>query len=87
MTLIFMLLLLLEDQLVMVCADILIAGAQTTSNTLDFAFLMMILHENIQCKVQEELDRVFQSDVPIAYSDRIKYVYPPSLHYIHLFVH
>ncbi|KAK9738185.1 Cytochrome P450 [Popillia japonica] len=68
-----------EDQLVMVCADILIAGAQTTSNTLDFAFLMMILHENIQCKVQEELDRVFQSDVPIAYSDRINTPYTEAV--------
>lgn len=61
-----------EDQLVMVCADMLIAGAQTTSNTLDFAVLMMILHENIQNKVQEELDKVCESVVPIEYSHRIR---------------
>lgn len=64
----------LEDQLIMVCADILIAGAQTTSNTLDFAFLMMILHERVQEKVQQELDKIFSKSTPIEYNNRIRYV-------------
>ncbi|GJQ79486.1 hypothetical protein Trydic_g16339 [Trypoxylus dichotomus] len=59
-----------EDQLIMICADILIAGAQTTSNTLDFAFLTMILFKDVQQKVQRELDEVFKSDMPIEYSSR-----------------
>ncbi|KRT81982.1 cytochrome P450, partial [Oryctes borbonicus] len=59
-----------EDQLVMVCADMLIAGAQTTSNTLDFTFLMMILYKDVQEKVQKELDKVYDRDMSVEYSNR-----------------
>ncbi|XP_071445902.1 methyl farnesoate epoxidase isoform X2 [Hetaerina americana] len=45
-----------DDQLVMVCLDMFIAGSETTSNTLQFAFLLAALHPEIQDKVQHELD-------------------------------
>ena len=45
-------------QLVMVCLDLFVAGLGTTSNTLDFAFLMMIHHPDVQRQVQDEIDRV-----------------------------
>lgn len=59
-----------EDQLVMICLDIFVAGSQTTSNTLDFAFLQMILHPDIQIKVQTCLDAAFRTAKNIDYADR-----------------
>lgn len=52
----------------MVCLDIFIAGSQTTSNTLDFAFLMMIVHPDIQRRVQDFLDLEFGTAGAIEYS-------------------
>lgn len=63
-----------EDQLIMVCLDIFIAGSQTTSNTLDFAFLMMILHPNIQSKVQKCLDLAFEDVDYVSYAAKSRYV-------------
>ncbi|KAJ8930072.1 hypothetical protein NQ314_017179 [Rhamnusium bicolor] len=64
-----------EDQLIMVCLDIFIAGSQTTSNTLDFAFLMMILYPDIQNKVQACLDQAFSQTQEINYTDRLRVPY------------
>ncbi|XP_046674335.1 methyl farnesoate epoxidase [Homalodisca vitripennis] len=47
-----------EEQLVMVCLDFFIAGSQTTSNTLSFALLNMILHQDIQERVYQEIREV-----------------------------
>lgn len=64
---------LLEDQLIMVCLDIFFGGAATTSNTLDFAFLVMLLYPNIQKKVQTYIDETIEIDKEnIAYSDRLR---------------
>lgn len=57
----------------MVCLDIFIAGSQTTSNTLDFAFLMMILRPDVQGEVHTCLDRTFGKLEEINYSDRVRY--------------
>ncbi|KAL1130993.1 hypothetical protein AAG570_012234 [Ranatra chinensis] len=46
-----------EEQLTIVCFDLFIAGSQTTSNTLDFALLQMILHPEIQREVQKDIDK------------------------------
>lgn len=56
----------------MVCLDIFIAGSQTTSNTLDFAFLMMILYPDVQKKVQQCIDLELGFAGDINYSDRIR---------------
>lgn len=61
-----------DDQLVMICLDIFIAGSQTTSNTLGFAFLMMILQPEVQEKVHACLDDTFDKKTPIEYIDRHK---------------
>lgn len=53
-----------DDQLIMVILDLFIAGSQTTSNTLDFAFLMMLTRPEIQAKVHAELDKVLMSRTP-----------------------
>ncbi|XP_077302193.1 cytochrome P450 305a1 [Arctopsyche grandis] len=52
------------DQLIIVCLDLFIAGSQTTSNSLDFAFLMMLAHPEMQRKVQAELDEVLMNRTP-----------------------
>lgn len=57
----------------MVCMDLFIAGSQTTSNTLDYAFLMMLLHPDVQTKVQQCLDEEIVKDTLLSYADRYKY--------------
>ncbi|XP_011299261.1 probable cytochrome P450 305a1 [Fopius arisanus] len=47
-----------EDQLLMILIDLFIAGSQTTTVTLDFMFLYMTLHQDVQEKVHQELDSV-----------------------------
>ncbi|CAH1954950.1 unnamed protein product [Acanthoscelides obtectus] len=59
-----------DDQLLLVCLDIFIAGAQTTSSTLDFLFLVMILYPDIQKKVHYSIDNAFQKNESISYQDR-----------------
>ncbi|KAG5896789.1 hypothetical protein JTB14_008365 [Gonioctena quinquepunctata] len=46
-----------DDQLMSLCLDLFMAGAETTANTLGFAMLIMILYPEIQKKVQEEMDK------------------------------
>ncbi|XP_057329953.1 probable cytochrome P450 305a1 [Microplitis mediator] len=50
-----------EDQLLMILIDIFIAGVQTTAVTLDFLFLYMTVHQDIQSKLHDELDSVIDT--------------------------
>ncbi|XP_012880321.1 PREDICTED: cytochrome P450 2D17-like [Dipodomys ordii] len=47
-----------EDNLRMVVLDLFTAGMVTTSTTLSWALLLMILHPDVQCRVQQEIDEV-----------------------------
>jgi len=47
-----------DEQFVIVSMDLFMAGSETTSNTIEFAILYMILHPEIQKKVQAEIDYV-----------------------------
>nr|UEN71136.1 cytochrome P450 4AV17 [Meteorus pulchricornis] len=51
-----------EDQLLMILVDLFIAGLQTTALTLDFLFLYMTVHQDVQCKLHAELDSVIKND-------------------------
>lgn len=62
----------LGSQLMMICVDLFIAGSQTTSTSLQFAFLIMILRPDIQTKIQEDLDRVVGRDRFPNFEDRSK---------------
>lgn len=57
----------------MICMDIFFGGATTTSNTIDFAFLVMVLYPNVQEKVQNCIDSTIDKNKNISYSDRVKY--------------
>lgn len=47
-----------EEQLMAVCLDFFIAGSQTTSNTVSFAIINMIIHQDIQERVYQEIKEV-----------------------------
>ncbi|KAB0792386.1 hypothetical protein PPYR_14345 [Photinus pyralis] len=47
-----------EGQLLAICVDLFVAGSETTTKTLGFAFLYLILYPDVQRKAQEEIDRV-----------------------------
>ncbi|RZB41731.1 cytochrome P450 305a1, partial [Asbolus verrucosus] len=64
-----------DDQLMMICLDLFVAGSQTTSGTLDFAFLMMIMHPEIQSKVQAQIDKHLGNHSILEYSDKYKIPY------------
>ncbi|XP_063236595.1 methyl farnesoate epoxidase-like [Bacillus rossius redtenbacheri] len=51
-----------EDQLLMVCVDLFIAGSQTTSSQLGFALQQILLRPEVQARVHAELDGVLGAD-------------------------
>ncbi|XP_031827989.1 putative cytochrome P450 303a1 [Nomia melanderi] len=51
-----------ESQLLAICVDLFMAGSETTSNTLAFFFLNIILYPSVQAKAHEEIDRVVGRD-------------------------
>ncbi|XP_045785006.1 probable cytochrome P450 305a1 [Maniola jurtina] len=63
-----------EDQLKGVCLDILIAASNTGSSALDFAFICLLRHPNVQNKVYEEISRVLGDDTP-SWSDNGRLIY------------
>lgn len=50
------------------------AGSETTSNTMEFAILYMILHPEVQRRVQAEIDSVIGQNRFPSISDRLKFV-------------
>ncbi|CAH0546161.1 unnamed protein product [Brassicogethes aeneus] len=47
-----------EQQLMAVCLDMFMAGSETTSNTLTFGILYLILNPDVQAKARDEIDKV-----------------------------
>ncbi|CAI2350544.1 unnamed protein product [Caenorhabditis sp. 36 PRJEB53466] len=58
------------EQLDSVCFDLWVAGMETTSNTLYWSLLYVLLNPQVRHKVYEELDRVIGNDRIITTSDR-----------------
>lgn len=61
-----------EKQLLAICLDLFIAGSETTSKTLAFCFLYLLLYPDVQRKAREEIDRVVGRDRPPTLDDRSK---------------
>jgi len=59
----------------MVCLDFFIAGSQTTSNTLGFAFLHMLRNQRIQERVYEEIKNALGERRIPSLEDRIRLPY------------
>lgn len=64
----------LEEQLLSLSLDLLMAGSETTSNTLSFAILYMLEYPEVQKKVQNEMDDVIGRNRMPHMKDKIKYV-------------
>jgi cytochrome P450 family 2 subfamily J len=54
------------------CMDLFAAGSETTSTTLAWAVLFMILNPDVQDKVQREIDQVIGQDREPSLDDRGK---------------
>lgn len=61
-----------EEQLIISCMDMFMAGSETTSNTLSFGFLYLMLDPEIQRKAQEEIDSVIGKERSPSLDDRPK---------------
>ncbi|XP_078689230.1 cytochrome P450 2U1-like [Branchiostoma floridae x Branchiostoma belcheri] len=59
-----------EDQLNYVISDLFVAGSETTSTTLTWALLYMVLYPEVQQKVQEEIDSVVGQDTVLSVTHR-----------------
>ena len=47
-----------ERQLMAVCLDMFIAGSETTTKTMDFSMLYLVRNQDVQQKLQQEIDTV-----------------------------
>uniref|UniRef100_A0A8D8PBE5 Probable cytochrome P450 303a1 n=3 Tax=Culex pipiens TaxID=7175 RepID=A0A8D8PBE5_CULPI len=64
-----------QEQLLAVCLDMFIAGSETTTKTLGFAFLYLIRQPELQKKVQAEIDMVVGRERLPTLEDRINMPY------------
>ncbi|XP_049828989.1 methyl farnesoate epoxidase-like [Schistocerca gregaria] len=64
-----------EDQLLMVLYDMLVAGLEETSSALQFAFLMMLRHPDVQERVHNEIKEAVGTDRPPTLEDKDRLVY------------
>jgi cytochrome P450 len=63
------------EQLLYLCTDLLIAGSDTTSGTLSFALMYMVLYPEVQVNVQKELDDVVGRERLPSLNDKAKQVF------------
>ncbi|NXK09924.1 CP2DK protein, partial [Herpetotheres cachinnans] len=63
------------NNLRLVTADLFAAGSETTSTTLRWAFLYMLLHPEIQSKVQAEIDKVIGRERSPTMKDQVSMPY------------
>ncbi|KAM9792781.1 LOW QUALITY PROTEIN: cytochrome P450 2U1 [Neosynchiropus ocellatus] len=59
-----------EDYLFYIIGDLFIAGTDTTTNSVLWVLLYMVLHPDVQDQVQAEIDKVVGKDRPLSLTDR-----------------
>ncbi|CAG7822950.1 unnamed protein product [Allacma fusca] len=64
-----------DEQFKVVCYDMFQAGFETTSNTMAFAILFMVLNQEVQAKIQKELDAFYPAGSVASMNDRDKIPY------------
>ncbi|XP_054838713.1 cytochrome P450 2J2-like [Eublepharis macularius] len=64
-----------EENLVQSISDLIVAGTDTTSSTLQWTMLLMLIHQDVQAKVQKEIEEAFGSTQSIDYQYRRKVPY------------
>ncbi|NXY14704.1 CP2J2 protein, partial [Atrichornis clamosus] len=70
-----------EDHLVACTLDLMVAGTETTSSTLRWALLFMVMYPEIQARVQAEIDAVIGQARPPTLEDR------NNMHYTNAVIH
>ncbi|XP_053696988.1 probable cytochrome P450 303a1 [Sabethes cyaneus] len=68
-----------QEQLLAVCLDMFIAGSETTTKTLGFAFLYLIRQPETQKKVQAEIDEIVGRDRLPTLEDRANMPYSEAV--------
>ncbi|KAF0311067.1 Farnesoate epoxidase [Amphibalanus amphitrite] len=63
-----------ERNLAIIGMDFFVAGVETTTSTLTWALLLMVLHPDVQARVQREIDSVVGRRSP-SYADRVRMPY------------
>ena len=63
-----------EEGLIVTCQDLFIAGEATTSSTLAFGLLYMVLQPHVQNSIQNELDIVVGRNKRPSVADRHRFV-------------
>lgn len=56
----------------MICLDLFIAGANTTSQTVNFLLLNMLLRPEIQEKASQAIKMALDPNKQLSYADRVK---------------
>jgi hypothetical protein len=63
-----------EEGLIVTCRDLFVAGEATTSSTLAFCLLYMVLHPHVQNSIQKELDIVVGRNRRPSVADKHRFV-------------
>ncbi|KAM4041447.1 cytochrome P450 2J2-like isoform 2-T3 [Anomaloglossus baeobatrachus] len=64
-----------EDNLIQVLMDLVVAGSETVTSTLRWGLLYMVIYQDVQVKVQNEIDAFVESIENLQYEDRLKMPY------------
>ncbi|XP_033222656.1 uncharacterized protein LOC117176510 [Belonocnema kinseyi] len=70
-----------ESQLLAICVDLFMAGSETTSKTLGFCFLYMLLYPDIQKKAQNEIDSITCRERLPSLNDKTRMTYVNAIVY------